>query len=92
MFVPCLNCLLKINHVLCYLKIPHVIIHHGRSFFFFFFFINNNSLKSAEGRNPNTHEVYKRAPNQGKETNKNVKNQQTTYYPGYALTPKYITY
>jgi len=34
---------------------------------FFFFFISKNSLKSAEGRNPSTQEVYKSAPNRGKE-------------------------
>jgi hypothetical protein len=28
-----------------------------------FFFISKNLLKSAEGRNPSTHEVYKEAPN-----------------------------
>jgi hypothetical protein len=30
---------------------------------FFFLFISKNSLKSAEGRNPSTQEVYKGAPN-----------------------------
>jgi hypothetical protein len=36
--------------------------------------ISKNSIKSAEGRNPSTHEVYKSVPNQRKETNKKVKN------------------
>jgi hypothetical protein len=60
--------------------------------FFFFFFISKNSLKSAEGSNPSTHKVYKRAPKQIKETNKKVKNQRTAYYPSYAPTPKDITF
>jgi hypothetical protein len=58
----------------------------------FFFLISKNSLKSAEGRNPSTHEVYKGAPKKRTETNKKVKNQRTAYYPSYAPTPKDITY
>jgi hypothetical protein len=58
----------------------------------FFFFISKNSIESAKGRNPSTHEVYKSAPNQRKETNKKVNNQRTTYYPGSAPTPQDITY
>jgi uncharacterized protein YxeA len=57
-----------------------------------FFLISKNSLKSAEGRNPSTQEVYKRAPKKRTETNKKVKNQRTAYYPSYAPTPKDITY
>jgi hypothetical protein len=56
-----------------------------------FFFISKNSLKSAEGRNPSTQEVYKSAPKQRKGKNKKVKSQRTTNYPGYAPTPKDIT-
>jgi hypothetical protein len=55
-----------------------------------FFLISKNSLKSAEGRNPSTQEVYKRAAKQRKEMNKKVKNQRTAYYPSYAPTPNAI--
>jgi len=34
----------------------------GCHFSYLFFFISKNSLKSAEGRNPSTHEVYKSVP------------------------------
>jgi len=36
-----------------------------------FFLISKNSLKSAEGRNPSTREVYKGAPKKRTETNIN---------------------
>jgi hypothetical protein len=57
-----------------------------------FFLISKNSLKSAEGRNPCTQEVYKGATKKRTETNKKVKNQRTAYYPSHAPTPKDITY
>jgi len=48
-----------------------------RSNFYFIFISNKISLKSAEGCNPSTHEVYKSASNQRKQKNINVKTQQT---------------
>jgi hypothetical protein len=60
-------------------------------FYLFSFFISKISLKNAERRNPITQEVYKRSP-YTEEIKEQVKSQRTTYYPGYAPTPKDITY
>jgi hypothetical protein len=83
----------KLNLMLCSkTALGHLFHHRLQRMVFFFFFISKNSLKSAEGRNPSTQEVYKRAPKQRKETNKKVKNQRIAYYPSYARTPKDITF
>jgi hypothetical protein len=48
---------------------------YGRDFFFLISTII--SLKSVEGRNPSTQEVYKSDPNQRRQKNMNVRTQQT---------------
>jgi hypothetical protein len=44
-------------------------------YIYIYILISKNSIKSAEGRNPSTQEVYKSAPKQSKEKNKKVKSQ-----------------
>jgi len=52
-------------------------ISNFSDFFFFFLISNLISLKSANGRNPSTEEVYKSAYNQRKQKSMNLKTLQT---------------